>query len=255
MKVIETKNYEELSDKACNYMLERLQDKRNPVLGLATGSTPEGLYAKLIDKYNNNEISFKNTTTFNLDEYAGLPPENVGSYHYYMYDKLFNHIDIQKDNVYLLNGTATDLHKECTDYEALIQDKGPIDIQVLGIGENGHIGFNEPGTQFSSRTHLIDLKESTIQANARFFNSIEDVPKQAVTMGIGTIMESKAILLMAAGERKADALARLIEGEIHEESPASILQKHCDVTVIADEAALMKVKNRSQTVVKEKLPL
>src|SRR5699024_2275998 len=161
MRIIKAKNYEELSEMACTYVLERLQYKKRPVLGLATGSTPEGLYANLIEKYKNNDISFKNTTTFNLDEYVNLPPEDKNSYQYYIHDKFLNHIDIQDGNAHLLNGNANDLQKECADYEALIQNLGPIDVQVLGIGVNGHIGFNEPGTPFSSKTHLIDLKEST----------------------------------------------------------------------------------------------
>lgn len=204
----------------------------------------------MIDKYNNNEISFKNTTTFNLDEYVGLSPSNKNSYHYYMHNKFFKHIDIQENNTHLLNGGSEDLHKECIEYENLIRKLGPIDIQILGIGENGHIGFNEPGTSCSSRTHLIDLKESTIKANARFFDSVEEVPRQAITMGIGSI-----ILLIASGERKAGALTRLIEGDINEDSPASILQQHPDATIIADGAALNKVKDRSLVTVKEKLPL
>lgn len=244
MKLIRVKDYAELSEQACAYFMERLAAISNPVLGLATGSTPEGLYAKLIEKYNNKEISFKHTTTFNLDEYVGLPPEDVNSYSYYMHEKFFHHIDIPEENVHLLNGVAEDAKKECEAYEALMQKLGPVDIQVLGIGENGHIGFNEPGTPFSSRTHLVNLNESTIKANARFFDSIEEVPTQALSMGIGTILEAKAILLLVSGEKKAEALARLIDGEVNEDFPASILQKHPDVTVIADEAAFGKVRRK-----------
>lgn len=238
MKVIKVKDYNQMSDKACEIIADRMKEIEQPVLGLATGSTPEGLYECLIKLYKQGEVSFKNTTTFNLDEYVGLDKQDPNSYYYFMKDKLFDHVDISIDNVRIPNGAAPDLQQECDEHERAIKEAGGIDIQVLGIGVNGHIGFNEPGTSFSSTTHIVDLVESTIQANARFFDSIEEVPTQAVSMGIATIMESKEILLLVSGSNKADALAKLLHGEVSEDFPASILQKHEQVTIIADEAAM-----------------
>lgn len=238
--VIKVKDYEEMSKRACEHLVNKIHELDHPVLGLATGSTPEGLYKRLIEKYNNDEVSFEGATTFNLDEYVGLNKEDPQSYHFYMMDKLFNHIgDLSPDNIHLPNGAARDLEQECQDYEALIRKAGDVDIQVLGIGKNGHIGFNEPGTPFTSRTHVVDLDESTREANSRFFDSMEDVPKQAITMGIETIMESKEILLLVSGKEKAEALARLLEGEMSEDFPASVLRKHNHVTIIADEASTL----------------
>jgi len=240
MNVIKVKDYEEMSARASDYLLDKIRQLENPVLGFATGSTPEGLYKLLIAK--NEQVSFKNVTTFNLDEYVGLDNMDPNSYNFYMNDKLFNHIDIVKDNIHLLNGNAEVLEQECRDYEEAIREAGFVDLQILGIGVNGHIGFNEPGTPFTSRTHVVDLNESTRQANARFFNSIEDVPKQAITMGIETITQSKEILLLISGKGKADAAARLIEGPVDEQFPASVLQKQNNVTVIVDEPALSKLE-------------
>ncbi|HLR08866.1 MAG TPA: glucosamine-6-phosphate deaminase [Bacillota bacterium] len=241
MELIQVKDYEEMSDKAAEMMAEKLNSLDAPVLGLATGSTPEGLYARLINMNKQKKISFQNATTFNLDEYVGLAQDDPNSYHYYMWEKLFKHIDIPKENTHLPNGASDDLEQECRDYEQLIKEVGPIDIQLLGIGENGHIGFNEPGTSFTSRTAIVDLVESTIQANARFFDSMDDVPTRSITMGIETIMEAKEILLLASGTKKADAIAQMVNGDVTESLPASVLQKHDRVTVIADEAAMSKV--------------
>lgn len=237
MKIVKVKNYEEMSKRACSIILEKVNSVENPVLGLATGSTPEGLYKYIIDAYKQNEVSFKDVTTFNLDEYIGLDKHNVNSYYTYMKEKLFKHLDIRPENFHLPNGSADDIKKECEQYEKLIEQAGHIDIQVLGIGVNGHIGFNEPGTPFTSRTHVVDLAESTRLANARFFDTLADVPTQAITMGIETIMESKTILLLVSGEQKAEALARLLDGPVSEDVPASILLEHPNVIVIADEAA------------------
>lgn len=241
MNVIKVKDYEEMSARASDYLLDKIQKLENPVIGLATGSTPEGLYKQLIAK--NEKISFKNVTTFNLDEYVGLNKGDPNSYHFYMNDKLFNHIDIVKDNTHLPNGDAEVLEQECRDYESAIREAGFMDVQILGIGGNGHIGFNEPGTPFTSRTHVVDLNESTRQANARLFNSLEDVPKQAITMGIETITQSKEILLLISGKEKAEAAAKLMEGPVDEQFPASVLKKQDNVTVIVDEPALSKLKN------------
>ncbi|MBM7600527.1 glucosamine-6-phosphate deaminase [Virgibacillus halotolerans] len=242
MKIIKVKDYAKMSEEACSIVVNKLHQLENPIFGLATGSTPEGLYECLIEEYKQKRASFKNATTFNLDEYVGLDKNDPNSYNHFMNEKLFNHVDISNEQTHLPNGAAEDLEKECSDYEALIREAGYIDLQILGIGTNGHIGFNEPGTSFSSRTQVIDLDESTRNVNARFFNSLDEVPTNAITMGIESIMESKEIVLLASGENKAEAIAHLIEGEVTEDFPASILQKHAHVTVIADEAALSKVK-------------
>lgn len=243
MEIIKVKDYEEMSEKAANIVIEHMKSLKRPVIGFATGSTPIGLYNCLVKKYQQKEVSFKNATTFNLDEYVGLPKENKNSYHYYMHENLFQHIDIQPENVHIPNGMVEDLEQECTAYDRLIS-KNKIDIQILGLGLNGHIGFNEPGTSFKSRTHIVKLDQSTRKANARFFQSIDEVPTEAITMGIETIMESKKILLLVSGKKKADALARLLgNSDISEEFPASILRQHNDVTVIADEEALKKIND------------
>ncbi|MUK89076.1 glucosamine-6-phosphate deaminase [Ornithinibacillus sp. L9] len=241
MNIIKVKDYEEMSQKACSLLLDVVENERKPVLGLATGSTPEGLYRNLIEKYEQHEVTFEDTTTFNLDEYVGLAKDDPNSYRYFMNEKLFKHINIQDENTHVPSGVAEDPKQECKDYEQLIQEADRIDIQILGLGLNGHIGFNEPGTSFSSRTHVVELDESTRNANARFFDSIDDVPTQAITMGIETIMESKSIILLVSGANKAEPLARLVHGEVSEDFPASILQTHGNVTIIADEAARTKI--------------
>lgn len=242
MKLIKAQNYEDMSKKACELMVEKLKKLDKPVLGLATGSTPEGLYECFIEKNKQGTITFEHAISFNLDEYIGLADDNPNSYHYYMDEKLFNHIDIPKKHTFVPNGVADDLDAECEQYEQKIQEANGIDIQLLGLGVNGHIGFNEPGTPFTSRTHVVELDESTRNANAHFFASGWEVPSKAISMGIATIMESREIILLAAGEKKADAIARLFNGEVSEAFPASILHQHAHVTVIADEAARSKMK-------------
>ncbi len=237
VELVKVKDYNEMSAKACSIILEMMEQEKNPVLGLATGSTPEGLYQEFIHQYNVGNVSFSNVTTFNLDEYVGLSVQDPNSYHYYMKDKLFHHIDINLEQVNIPNGRARDLEQECLDYERKIKESGHIDIQVLGLGLNGHIGFNEPGTAFSSRTHVVKLAESTRKANSRFFSKLEQVPREAITMGIETIMQAKKILLLVSGEKKSNALTRLIEGEVSEDFPASILKHHPNVVVLADTAA------------------
>ncbi len=239
LDIIQAKNYEDMSEKACEIMVDRLNALINPILGFATGSTPEGVYKQLIEKNKEKAISFQNVMSFNLDEYVGLKKDDPNSYYHFMFQKLFKHIDILTDWIHIPNGVAPDLEKECKEYEQLIRDH-PIDFQILGLGVNGHIGFNEPNTSFSSRTHIVELDESTRQANARFFTSMNEVPTKAITMGIQTIMESKELMLLASGSHKADAVAKLINGEISESFPASALKNHQKVTVIADEAALAK---------------
>lgn len=242
MEVIKTKDYEAMSEKACTIVKDAIKTKDHPVLGLATGSTPEGLYERLIQTYKTGQVSFEKVTTFNLDEYIGLSPEDENSYHYYMKEKFFKHIDLPIEQSNVPKGDTGDAGHACKDYEALIRDAGHVDLQILGLGVNGHIAFNEPGTPFDSRTQVVDLTQSTRDANARFFDSMDDVPTQAITMGIESIMESKEIILLASGMKKADAVAKLINGDVSEAFPASILQKHPNVTVIADEEALSKVR-------------
>ncbi|SEO17596.1 glucosamine-6-phosphate deaminase [Amphibacillus marinus] len=237
MNIITVTDYQAMSDWACQHLIKRINELEQPVLGLATGSTPEGMYSSLINAYQNKQISFENVISFNLDEYVGLPSDDHNSYNYFMHDKLFNHIDIKGKNAHLPNGIASSPDQECQDYEKLITQTNGIDLQILGIGLNGHIGFNEPGTPFSSRTHVVELDDLTREANARFFASKDDVPTHAITMGIATIMESKEIILLISGENKAEALKQLIESDVTEDFPASILQKHPNLTIVADEAA------------------
>lgn len=234
MNIIKVENKEALSIKAKEMFVDVLQNTVAPILGLATGSTPEGMYKLLIESYQNGDISFKNALAFNLDEYVGLAPDHPASYRYYMQHKLYNHVDTIRTNTFLPNGLAEDLDAECITYEKHIQKAGNLDFLVLGIGENGHIGFNEPGTSFESRTHIVTLTENTREVNARFFDSIDEVPTEALTMGLGTIMDAKQIMLLVQGERKREILKEVIYGEVTEEVPASILQKHPNVTIITD---------------------
>lgn len=238
--VIIVKDYEALSEEAFKVMKEVVASKENPVLGLATGSSPVGLYQNMIKDHKENGTSYKNVITFNLDEYVGLARDHSQTYYTFMHENLFNGIDIPEENVHLPLGNG-DLEKNCADYEKAMEDY-QVDIQLLGIGSNGHIGFNEPGTSFDSLTHIVTLKEKTRKDNARFFIPLnEEVPTQAITMGIATIMKSKKVLLVASGEGKADAIAGMINGPVSEDVPASILQNHPDVTVIVDEAAASKL--------------
>lgn len=242
MKVIRVKDYQELGKKAAAIIIEHVKAKPDAVLGLATGSTPQTTYRELIRDHKENGTSYRQVTTVNLDEYIGLSPEDPNSYHYFMKKELFDAIDIAKENTHLPNGEAADLEAECRRYDDLIRSVGGIDLQLLGIGRNGHIGFNEPGTSFQTRTHVVELAEDTRKANARFFPSLDAVPTSAITMGIQNILESKRILLLASGPAKAEAMARLLnQREITEAFPASCLHLHDDVTVIADEAALSLV--------------
>lgn len=237
MNVIKVKDYEELSEKAVAIVSDRMKKLDHPVLGLATGMTPEGLYKKLIEKNKTGDVDFSETTTFTLDEYIGLPEDDPNSYHHFMDERFFKHVNLPKENIHFPSGMADDLQQECREYEELITTTG-IDLQLLGIGKNGHIGFNEPGTSFESRTHIVHLNDMTIQANARYFLSIDEVPTKAITMGIGTILESKEILMIIAGESKRRAVQLLLGGYVTETFPASVLHKHPNATVIIDEAAL-----------------
>lgn len=234
MNIIKVKNYSELSRIASEIFMKQMKKLDNPVIGLATGSTPIKLYKILVEYHQKGELSFSNTITFNLDEYVGLSKNDPTSYQYFMYEHLFRHVDIKEENIHLPDGLTEDLEEECNKYEELIKKAGNIDLQILGLGLNGHIGFNEPGTSFSSRTHVVELQPSTIKANSRFFSSIENVPKKAITMGISTIMEAKKIIFLVQGEMKAEILKKVVYGEVSEDVPASILQRHPNVTLITD---------------------
>lgn len=241
MHIIKVRNDRELSDIASDFLLEEI--KRNPkvVLGLATGSTPKGTYRKLIEKIKKEQLDVSQLTTINLDEYVGLSADHPSSYHAYMKEHLFEPLGLSPSQTHIPKGDAPDLEAETKRFERLIETFGGIDFQLLGIGENGHIGFNEPGTPFDSRTQVVQLKPSTIEVNSRFFANKEEMPRRALTLGIATIMESRRILLLACGERKQPAMKRLIEGPVHEQFPASVLKKHPHFTLIADEAALSGV--------------
>ena len=235
------KDYQDVSRKAANIMSAQIIMKPNAVLGLATGSTPVGLYKQLIEWYNKGDLDFSQITSVNLDEYKGLSGDNDQSYRYFMNTNLFDHVNIDKNKTYVPNGLEEDSDKACADYNEIIRSVGGIDIQLLGIGGNGHIGFNEPDSAFAQTTHCVDLTESTIEANKRFFASADDVPRQAYTMGIGTIMRAKKILLIVNGEAKADIVAKAFFGPVTPEVPASILQLHNDVVIVGDKAALSKI--------------
>lgn len=237
MKIIITKNYEELSKVAANEMAETIKSNPKAILGLATGGSPIGMYKELIRMNKEGEIDFSTITTVNLDEYIGLSGEHTQSYRYFMNDNLFNHINIDKKNTYVPNGLAKNIEEECKNYDAKIADLGGTDVQLLGIGNNGHIAFNEPDQELVAGTHLTGLTEDTIKANARFFDSIDEVPKTALTMGLGGIMKSKKIIVIASGEGKAEAVKAMVNGKISTNMPASMLQMHRDVVVIIDEAA------------------
>ena len=241
MRIYKAKDYEDMSRKAANIISAQVILKPDCVLGLATGSTPIGLYKQLVEWFEKGDLDFSEVQTVNLDEYKGLNRENDQSYYYFMHDNLFNHINIPEENTHLPNGMEPDSEKECARYTKLIQSMGGVDLQLLGIGHNGHIGFNEPSESFDKDVHCVNLTQSTIEANKRFFASADDVPKQAYTMGIKTIMQAKKILIVANGEGKADIVRDAFFGPITPQVPASVLQLHDDVTLVADEAALSKV--------------
>ncbi|MTK11197.1 MAG: glucosamine-6-phosphate deaminase [Clostridiaceae bacterium] len=241
MRIIIVENYEEMSKKAAAMMASQIILKPESVLGLATGDTPLGMYKELIRMYNENMIDFSKVKTFNLDEYYGLGKDSNQSYNYYMTNNLFKHISIDKENINIPNGMVKNIEEECISYEKRIKEAGGIDIQVLGIGVNGHIGFNEPDVNFEAETHLVNLDEKTIDSNSRFFKCIEEVPTKAISMGIKTIMYSKKIVLLANGASKADAIAKTVNGKISPEVPASILQLHQDVAIIVDKEAASKL--------------
>ena len=241
MQIYKATDYKDMSRKAANIISAQVIMKPNCVLGLATGSTPIGTYQQLIEWYKKGDLDFSDVTTVNLDEYKGLPRTNDQSYYYFMHQNLFDQVNINPENTHLPNGMEPNSEKEYARYESLIHSLGGVDLQLLGLGHNGHIGFNEPGEAFEKETHCVDLQERTIEANKRFFASADDVPKQAYTMGIKTIMQAKKILVIVSGEDKADIVAKAFFGPVTPAVPASILQMHNDVTLVGDEVALSKI--------------
>ncbi len=237
MRIIVCENYQEVSKKAAQMILSQVTLKPESVLGLATGSTPVGMYENLVELNKKGDIDFSEVKSFNLDEYYNLPRTNDQSYYYFMHQHLFNHINISPKNIHIPNGMTKNVEEECAKYDEAIEEAGGIDIQVLGIGNNAHIGFNEPTMNFEKGTHLVELEQSTIEANARFFDNIDDVPKKAVTMGVGAIFKSRKIMLLACGEGKAEAIYNTVHGKVVPEVPASILQFHSDIVLILDKEA------------------
>lgn len=238
MKIKTTKDYADMCRKAANIVSAQIILYPNSVLGLATGSTPLGVYRQLIEWYNKDDLDFSAVQSVNLDEYCGLSPDHPQSYHCYMRENFFKHINIRPENTHVPDGLASDIEASCAAYDALIAALGGIDLQLLGIGPTGHIGFNEPNGSFDKTTHLVELKEETIRANARFFDSEAEVPRKAVTMGIKSIMQAHKIVLLASGTGKAEILEKALFGPVTPLVPASILQLHPDVTVVADAEAL-----------------
>lgn len=237
MELIIASNYDEMSRLAADKIALCLKDKPECVLGLATGSTPIGLYAQLVEDFQNGKISFARAATFNLDEYRGLDPQHNQSYRYFMQKNLFDHVDVELEKTHVPDGANPDAQAACDAYEKGIEEAGGIDLQLLGLGHNGHIGFNEPDDSFPVGTHVVDLTESTINANSRLFDSIDEVPRQAYTMGVGTIMKARSILVVASGADKAQIVRDAFFGPVTPQVPASVLQLHPDVTVIVDAEA------------------
>ncbi len=238
MKICRAKDYKELSRKAANLIRAQVVMKPDCILGLATGSSPVGTYEKLVEWYKKGDIDFSRVSTINLDEYRGLTPDNDQSYRYFMNIHLFDHVNIDKSRTSVPDGLEPDAEKACRDYDAIIEKSGGVDLQLLGLGHNGHIGFNEPSDEFPCGTHCVDLTPSTINANKRFFASEADVPRQAYTMGIRSIMLAKKIVVVVSGKDKAEILQKVVCGPITPQVPASVLQLHPDVTIVADEEAL-----------------
>ncbi len=244
MEVIIHRNYEDVSNAGAEVIAEIVNNKPNAVLGLATGSTPLGLYKELISLHKDEGLDFSHVTTFNLDEYVGLAPDHDQSYHYFMHENLFKHINVPADNIHVPSGTTRNYQAFCDWYERRIAEAGGIDVQVLGIGSDGHIAFNEPGSSLGSRTRIKTLAKQTIEDNARFFESQQDVPIYAITMGVGTILEARKLLLLANGANKAKAIADAVEGPVSVMCTASALQLHPDSIVLADDKAAANLEMR-----------
>lgn len=240
MKIIKCASYDEASAEAYKLMLERMSTKADIILGLPTGSTPLGLYNCMANGYRRGDFDYKAVITFNIDEYAGMNRSDPDSYFHFMQKNLFEHINIPAQNVNIPSGIG-DLEANCLDYDRRIAEAGGIDLQILGVGGNGHIGFNEPGTPFESTTHIISLKDETRAANARFFSSLDLVPRQAVTMGIKMMMNAREIIFIASGEEKAEAMYKTVHGEITPDCPSSVLQLHPNITIFVDQAAAARL--------------
>ncbi|MEK4107493.1 glucosamine-6-phosphate deaminase [Paenibacillus sp. FSL R10-2791] len=235
MNILKFHSDEDFVQTGANLIASLLQSNPKAVLGLATGSSPVGVYAKLVEMHQKGLVSFSKATSFNLDEYIGLPVDHPQSYRSFMNEQLFNHIDIDPGQTHIPNGNAADMEAECLAYDKMLEENGPVDLQILGIGSNGHIGFNEPDANLSSKTHVVDLLDDTREANARFFDSLDEVPRQAITMGIGGILKARQILLLVRGAGKAEAIRNAVEGPITTQCPASLLQSHPNVIVLVDE--------------------
>ncbi len=241
MRIFVTEDYKDLSKKAADIIAAQVILKPSSVLGLATGSTPVGMYGELVKKYRAGELDFGEIKTANLDEYAGLEPTHEQSYRYFMQKNLFDHVNIRPQNTHVPNGASKNPEEECKEYDRILDGLGGVDIQVLGIGHNGHIGFNEPSEAFERDTHVVELQKSTIDANSRFFSSVDEIPKKAITMGIGSIMRARCILLLASGEGKAEIIKQALRGPITPYVPASVLQLHPNVIVVCDKGAASKL--------------
>ncbi|HQP59267.1 MAG TPA: glucosamine-6-phosphate deaminase [Petrotogaceae bacterium] len=237
MKILVCKDYEELSRKSAEIIVSQVNQKKDSVLGLATGGTPVGMYQELVKSYREGKVDFGKVITFNLDEYYGVDPKNVNSYHYYMNTNFFDHVNIDRKNINIPNGMSKDIEKECREYDEKIQSLGGIDLQILGVGLNGHIGFNEPARELMSTTHITDLTKETINANARFFEDISQVPTKAITVGMATILRSKKIVVLINGKNKSKIFEKIIGKKITTQIPATLLQLHPDVTIVVDEQA------------------
>ncbi|OIA99208.1 glucosamine-6-phosphate deaminase [Paenibacillus sp. LC231] len=237
MNIYTFRDEEQFVQTGANLISSLIHTNPRAKLGLATGSTPVGLYAKLIEMNRQGLVSFAQTTTYNLDEYVGLPENHPESYRTFMNEKFFNHVDIQIERTHVPNGNAADPEAECLNYDKMLEEFGPVDLQLLGLGHNGHIGFNEPGEALSGGTHVVELQEKTRNANARFFPTLDDVPTHAITMGVATILKARQILLLVRGEDKAEIVHRALKGPITTECPASLLQCHPNVVVLLDQGA------------------
>ncbi len=241
MQLITTKDYQDMSRIAANIIAAQITLHPRSVLGLATGSTPLGIYQQLVQRHQAGDIDFAQIRSVKLDEYCGLAPDHPNSYHYYMWENLFRHVNVKPENVHIPDGLAEDVAAECARYERLIEGLGGIDLQLLGLGENGHIGFNEPAESFTTVTHQVELDEQTIVSNSRLFASVDEVPRSAITMGIKAIMQARKVILVVNGVRKAAILKKALYGPVTPRVPASILQLHPDVTVVADAEALSEI--------------
>ena len=238
MRIIKAKDYSDMSRKAANILSAQIIMKPNAVLGLATGGTPVGIYEQLIDWYNKGDLDFSEITTINLDEYCGLSRDHKQSYWHFMQEHLFNHVNVPCDHIHIPDGADPDANRACRHYDEIIRKAGGIDLQLLGLGQDGHIGFNEPGTAFELETHCVALTESTVRANARFFESVDEVPGKAYTMGIKSIMQARKVLIAVSGQQKAEIVKKAFQGPVTPEVPASILQMHPDLSLVGDQDAL-----------------